>query len=347
MNLTGSSIPTAHDFAYQTEILQKVSKTFALTIPQLPVALRCVIENAYLLCRMADTIEDEPNLDIAEKKQMLERFVAVVAGQEDTELFSHDLGAVLTRATSQHERALVANADRIFRITGSFNATQRAAIERCLDIMAVGMVEFQERKRPDGLDNIAQLDRYCYYVAGVVAEMLAELFCDYSEAIHVMHDQLLAGSVSYGQGLQMTNILKDIWDDKRHGICWLPRDLFLARGVDIGSLSPGLVEPGFVDGLSELVAITRRHLADGLQFILTIPSHETGIRRHLLWTLGLSVLALRRIYSAPSFKIGEEINVSRGSVRAAILATNSLVRSNPALKLLFNAATCHLPRQAT
>ena len=52
---------TASDLAYQAGMLQCVSRTFALTIPQLPGALRDVVGNAYLLCRIADTIEDEPN----------------------------------------------------------------------------------------------------------------------------------------------------------------------------------------------------------------------------------------------------------------------------------------------
>ena len=47
------------DAAYQDEILQYVSRTFALTIPQLPESLCKVVSNAYLLCRIADTIEDE------------------------------------------------------------------------------------------------------------------------------------------------------------------------------------------------------------------------------------------------------------------------------------------------
>ena len=40
----------ASDLAYQAGIMQCVSRTFALTIPQLPGALRDVVGNAYLLC---------------------------------------------------------------------------------------------------------------------------------------------------------------------------------------------------------------------------------------------------------------------------------------------------------
>ena len=46
------------DEVYQDRILPGVSRTFALTIPQLPQALRTSVTNAYLLCRIADTIEE-------------------------------------------------------------------------------------------------------------------------------------------------------------------------------------------------------------------------------------------------------------------------------------------------
>ena len=68
------------DEGYQDQILPHVSRTFALTIPQLPPALRIAVTNAYLLCRIADTIEDEPALSPAETLVFLQRFKAVVAG---------------------------------------------------------------------------------------------------------------------------------------------------------------------------------------------------------------------------------------------------------------------------
>ena len=68
------------DEGYQERILPHVSRTFALTIPQLPPRLRIAVTNAYLLCRIADTIEDEPALSPVETLAFLDRFKAVVAG---------------------------------------------------------------------------------------------------------------------------------------------------------------------------------------------------------------------------------------------------------------------------
>ena len=62
-------------------------------------------------------------------------------------------------------------------------------------------------------------------------------------------------AVSFGQGLQMTNILKDIWEDRRRGACWLPRDIFSRAGFDLSSLRPGHNDPAFARGLAE----ARRH----------------------------------------------------------------------------------------
>ena len=48
-------------------------------------------------------------------------------------------------------------------------------------------------------------------------------------------------AVSFGQGLQMTNILKDIWDDRERGACWLPRDAFEQRARRLANLSTAFI----------------------------------------------------------------------------------------------------------
>ncbi len=63
------------DDDFQSDMLKGVSRTFALTIPQLPEALCRVVSNAYLLCRIVDTIEDEPALSGARKSYFCEQFL--------------------------------------------------------------------------------------------------------------------------------------------------------------------------------------------------------------------------------------------------------------------------------
>src|SRR5665213_283483 len=105
------------DEAYQDQILPHVSRTFALTIPQLPSGLRQAVTSAYLLCRIADTIEDEPALSPSETLDFLQRFTAVVAGTAPPAPLAHDLDQRLTDRTLPTERDLVRNTERVINAT--------------------------------------------------------------------------------------------------------------------------------------------------------------------------------------------------------------------------------------
>src|SRR5690554_586008 len=182
--------------------------------------------NAYLLCRLADTIEDDVALDDRQKSQFHERFVAVVRGDADAEEFARDLEPLLSDRVLPDERRLVANAATVIRVTHGFSPAERAALTRCVEIMCSGMPEFQRNKSLRGLKDLAEMDEYCYYVAGCVGEMCTELFCLYCPELEPERARMMRLAVSFGQGLQMTNILKDMWDDREAGSCWLPRAVF-------------------------------------------------------------------------------------------------------------------------
>ncbi|MCY3757902.1 MAG: phytoene/squalene synthase family protein [Acidobacteria bacterium] len=334
------------DLAFQAEMLKGVARTFALTIAQLPRNLHEAVGNAYLLCRIADTIEDEPALSLERKQAFSERFIEIVAGRDDPASFAGELGPLLSSSTGSAAGRLVANTPRVIGLTRRLNLAQRKALHRCVGIMSRGMVEFQRSASTEGLRDVAQLNRYCYHVAGVVGETLTALFCDHSEEIDKRREDLLPLSVSFGQGLQMINILKDLWEDRSRGVCWLPRDVFRRAGIDLRSLSPGMADPGFAEGLLELVAMTRDHLANGLRFIGNLPTRETGIRRSCLWPLAFAVLTLRRISRKPTFSSGREVTVSRRGIWAAALLTSVLARSNLALNLLFKLFTWGLPKSS-
>ena len=59
------------DADYCREMLTKVSRTFAPTIRMLPKRLCLTVTVAYLLCRIADTVEDEACIQTAEKEELL------------------------------------------------------------------------------------------------------------------------------------------------------------------------------------------------------------------------------------------------------------------------------------
>lgn len=327
---------------YQERILPGVSRTFALTIPQLPEPLYRVVANGYLLCRIADTIEDDAALAPPERRRYHEWFQRVVRGEAEAAPFAAEVAPRLAPATLPAERDLVAHTPEVVRLTHSFAPAERRALLRCVEVMCRGM-ELYDAPDPAGLADVAEMGRYCYYVAGCVGEMLTTLFCAYHPAIAARGAELSRLAVSFGQGLQMTNILKDVWDDRRRGACWLPRDLFARHGVDLARLEAGVETAAFAAAVEELVGIALAHLRNALAYVTLIPERERGIRNFCLWALGMALLTLRKIHRHPGFTRGSQVKISRRAVRATILASRLAGGSNAALRALFRLAVQGLP----
>jgi len=330
------------DLNFQRNILPGVSRTFALTIPVLPARLADVVGNAYLLCRLADTIEDDVALTDEQKSAFHERFVRIVEGAEDPEPFAAELAPLLAPETLADERELVASTARVIRVSHEFSAAERAALTRCVRIMCTGMPKFQRSRSLNGLADMRALDDYCYYVAGVVGEMLTELFCSHSEQIHSQRTRMMQLAASFGQGLQMTNILKDVWDDRAGDTCWLPRSVF-GDQFDLARLDELHETEQFREGLRQLIGVAHAHLRNALEYTCLIPKNEVGIRRFCLWAIGLAVLTLRKIHRNPQFTASSQVKVSRRSVKATVVSTNLTLMSNRALRMIFDTAADGLP----
>lgn len=333
------------NLAYQRNVLPDVSRTFALTIPELPADLELAVGNAYLLCRIADTIEDDPDLD-DDLRQSLHRSLTELMTEDASSDAAACLVAASSRlsaATSAAERALLQDTPRVVAIYQGLAPEQRRAIRTCVGKMCEGMPQYQHADKARGLSDLDELNRYCYHVAGVVGELLTDLFCHHHPAIASHRRELQSLAASFGQGLQMTNIIKDVWDDQARGYCWLPRDLFEAVGYDLDQLAPDHDRPRFQVALEQLIGIAHHHLRNALHYTLLIPSTETGIRRFCLWAVGLALLTLRKVHAHPDYVSPQEVKVSRRSVAGVVLATRVSVRSDTMLKLLFRLAATGLP----
>ncbi len=336
------SLSNCSDDDFQALLLAGVSRTFALTIPQLPEKLYSAVANAYLLCRIVDTIEDEVSLSPEQKKYFCSEFIQVVKTGNNSEAFAVELAPLLSGQTIPAEHTLIQVLPRVIQITHKFDPDQIEALASCVETMAKGMPIFQAQNLHNGLATMADMDNYCYYVAGCVGEMLAKLFCHYSPEIALHKDELLKLSVSFGQGLQMTNILKDIWDDAGRGVCWLPQDIFTEAGFDLKSLTPETHSENFSLGLEHLIGIAHSHLQNALKYTQLLPPHEIGIRNFCLWALGMAVLTLKKIKQNLDFTHSDQVKITRNSVKATILATRLTGRSNTMLSILFNLTSREL-----
>jgi farnesyl-diphosphate farnesyltransferase len=305
--------------------------------------VRTATTSAYLLCRIADTIEDEPEFQPHETLRFLTQLNDVIAGRAEPAPLATELASRLSEYSSGYERDLVQHLDRVIGATRQLAPRQQAAIQRCLDIMSHGMHRFQCTASVRGLRTLEDMNSYCYFVAGVVGEMLTELFCSRSAEIERSAAALRSLAPSFGQGLQMTNILKDMWEDRERGACWLPRDVFARHDVDLARMETERNNPGFMRAVRELVGVTHAHLRNALSFTLLIPPKEVGIRRFCLWAVGLALLTLRAINERPDFSDATEIKVSRPKVMSVVAVTNLTLHDDRLLIRLFERVARGLP----
>lgn len=331
------------DIEYQQKALGEVSRTFALTIPLLPEKLEQAVGNAYLLCRIADTIEDDEALSNDDKAQFSRQLIDLVNGADGSDSYAAKLAQQLGNNTPEGERDLVANTGQVLDITRQLSSGQVEAINTCVSSMATGMPEFQQNLSASGLPDMATLNSYCYYVAGVVGEMLTKLFCDYSEKIAHRREALTKLAFSFGQGLQLTNILKDIWVDQKRGVCWLPQDLFSRYGYDLNDLKEMNANPSLTAGMQHLIGVTRHHLGSALDYALTIPRQEKEIRQFLVFPLLLALLTLRKIHNNSADPDGSSIKISRRSVMLSALFVRFGAHHDRTLKQLVKILTRGLP----
>lgn len=337
-----ASLISLPDMELQAILLEGVSRTFALTIPQLPNELYPIVANAYLLCRIVDTIEDEISLDYKQKEYFGVFFIKVVKTGNNADIFAQELAPLLSEQTIPAEHSLLQLTERIISITHSFDTEQIEALSCCVETMAKGMFIFQALDLSAGLKTMSDMDAYCYSVAGCVGEMLAKLFCHYSATINAHKEQLLSLSTSFGQGLQMTNILKDIWADAERGVCWLPQDIFTETGFELKNLSPETNDDNFRLGLDHLISIAQAHLRNALQYIQLLPTYETGIRNFCLWALGMAVLTLKNIKQNLAFKHSDQVKITRKDVKKTLFVSKLSARSNLLLSLIFNLTSRNL-----
>ncbi len=151
------SLSQLSDNDFQSLLLEGVSRTFALTIPQLPEKLYGAVANAYLLCRIVDTIEDEVSLSAGQKKYFCSEFIDIVKTGVNAEPFAVELAPLLSEQTSPAEHTLIHVLPRVIQITHTFDDEQIDALAGCVETMAEGMPIFQAQNLHYGLGYTSRL----------------------------------------------------------------------------------------------------------------------------------------------------------------------------------------------
>ncbi|MGB5657904.1 MAG: squalene/phytoene synthase family protein [Thermoanaerobaculia bacterium] len=212
------------------DLLVKTSRTFALAIPLLPDPTLREVTIAYLLFRIADTFEDASVL--WEKPQQIRALEAFGDLLRDPSVErARELSRQWQAKPSSEHPGYLELLDRTPDVIAAFlelTPGARRVVAHHTIRTAEGMASVVKRTGSDGvlrLDSIPELQDYCYIVAGIVGEMLSDLFLLERPSLEPIADYLRQRSVAFGEGLQLVNILKDSADDSVEGRNYLPYDI--------------------------------------------------------------------------------------------------------------------------
>jgi farnesyl-diphosphate farnesyltransferase len=208
------------------DLLLKTSRTFALTIPVLPEPTRAEVSIAYLLFRIIDTFEDATGWTTGRRIEALGHFVELLDGPPAA---AAGMVEMCRREPPVDHAGYLELLAKIPFVLSAFQQLQEGArdpIRRHLARSADGMRAFVARSDgPNGLEieTIEDLRNYCYVVAGIVGEMLTELFLLGRTGLSAIAEDLRNRAAQFGEGLQLVNILKDVRPDEAEGRVYLPR----------------------------------------------------------------------------------------------------------------------------
>ncbi len=318
-----------------TAILPAVSRTFALGIKVLPGALGQAVLDAYLLCRIADTVEDAPGIDPQIKAVMFDDFLA---GFDDPSALRRFLDSVTVLQGDLAHITLTRNADLVLSHFAALPLKTRAVVRKWVAEMAVGMRKFV-LLYPDGIriQTVEEYKEYCYYVAGTVGYMLTDLWHEHSASIGVRRYEILRERCrAFAEALQTVNILKDVAvDAEKENSVYIPEELLRLHGsTQSRILAPELVASNR-EALSQLIQLAWHDLEEARNYLLLIPRRAIAIRLFCILPLLLAYATLRDlVQSTAMLKPGGSVKISRKEVKSLLMTGSMLVMSNWAVRRL-------------
>ena len=293
---------------YQSH-LDKVSRSFAFCIRQLPEPLHDWIGLSYILCRIVDTIEDSSWVALEDQLSAFRQFDSALNDPTQTEPLgfwakSFPLGI------PEGEVALLRDAQILLNDFHQFPPQVHEMIRELVYSMSLGMQHFC-RQRQNGalrLSTLGEVNQYCFFVAGVVGELLAKLVARVEPKFRLSQLNILRAH-HFGLFLQKVNLLKDQVGDEQLG-----RHLIPSR--------------------ERVEESSQQNATQALDFLLDVPKEQLEFRRFCAWSLflGLEALSVAR----NSMKRNKVLKVPRAEMENIITNVEFALSDDGALRTLFN-----------
>jgi phytoene/squalene synthetase len=285
--------------------LDAVSRTFALCIPRLDAPFRDRVALSYLLLRVLDTVEDAPFSDrLLQQRQFntFRQFLESPPTRAQIDAFRSSFPAGL----SDGERALLADTEAFFEDAHELPVRARELVFGAIGRMAQGMAAYARRPAPLRLLDLEDVCRYCCVVAGLVGELLTQLWALDGGA----PPPRVLFAYRFGLFLQKVNILKDQAEDEAAGRFLVPNR-------------------------RELLASLRADAQGALSYLTSLPRGERGYRTFCAWSLMLGATSLAQLDGPRESR--------RAQTMALLARTAEIAQDDDALRRQFAELLPKLP----
>ena len=317
--------PAEPDLSWCHEAVQGVSRTFALTVDVLEEPMASHICVGYLLCRVADTVEDAGHIPPEAQSDVLRTYRRAIDPDAD-----HDIGAFreavdewLPEPEARNDDwEVVAEAPTIVATFAEFDAEARAAIVPPVLEMVDGMAMFVDRHATEGglrIDDRDELEQYCYYAAGTVGNLITNLLTR-GDVGDDRARRLRDTAEEFGLLLQLVNISKDVYDDyTAEDNVYLPAEWLAAEGVP----QEGVLDTEHQSGAASVVRRTAEFagsfLDDAQTYLETVPLCDGNTLAAWAIPFLLAVGTLRELLARPEDALSSTgVKISRQEVLAVV-----------------------------
>lgn len=308
--------------AKQKEMLRQVSRTFALSIEQLPGRLQDAISVAYLLLRVSDILEDHPHMSPERKAHLLRLWAQVLDQQEPVESLTK---SVADLDGGDPEVEVAQNADLVLSQLHALPAEAQESIVARVGRTTLGMARWQDHG--PFVEDEAALDDYMHEVAGRVGYLVTDLFAWHYPALQEQKAVLMPLSRECGLALQTVNVIRGLRKDYQRGWVFVPQTYYQKVGLDADSM----FDPKNLSRSMQVVAMLAdkadRHLSHGLTYITAFPSRYLGLRLALMWPFFFAVRTLAISRENTQVLLGEA-KIGRGEVKRIVAQTKLFGWSN-------------------
>ena len=303
-------------------ILEGTSRSFYLSLKELPNSIRPQVSLLYMLARTSDTIADSEQGDASDLLLALESYNDFSQGKTSNLM---DISSLAESQRNKSEASLLRNVEKIVSKIADFSESDQKAIRHCLGIIIGGQILDLQRFSSDegtilSLESDEELDDYAYRVAGSVGEFWTRMSLDHIFKLKEENSEveLFEKGIRFGKALQMINILRDIPADLSLGRCYIPRSKMEGYGIT----PTDLLEPSSMDSFrplyDEYLDLTDEYLTSAVQYIEMLPHWKFRLRAACMFPVIIGKRTVSKLREGNVLDPSNRIKIDRSEIKDVI-----------------------------